>query len=110
MPGTLLYNDLPASFGLPFPQRLIVFQGLFTSRAALASGKSATYNLRKNSTTATPFMTAILDSANQTVRVQDKSESFDGLVDRLYVELITDSSGPGDIGTSTDLFAALALY
>ena len=55
-------------------------------------------------------MTAVLDSANQTVRVQDKSESFDGLVDRLYVELITDSSGPGDIGTSTDLFAALALY
>jgi hypothetical protein len=110
MPGTLLYNDLPGSFGLPFPQRLIVFQGLFTSRAALAAGKSATYNLRKNSTTATPFMTAVLDSANQTVRVQDKSETFDGLVDRLYVELVTASSGPGDIGTTTDLFCALALY
>jgi hypothetical protein len=110
MPGTLLYNDLPTSFGLPFPQRLIVFQAVFTSRAALASGKTATYNLHKNTISGTPFMVATLDSANQTVRVKDKSESFDALNDRLIVELITASSGPGDIGTTTDLFCSLALY
>jgi hypothetical protein len=110
MPGTLLHNDLPGLFGLPFPQRLIIFQGLFTSRVALTGDKTAIYNLKKNSTTATPFMTATLDSATQTVRVQDKSETFNGLVDRLYVELVTASSGPTDIGTTTDLFCALALY
>ena len=106
LPGTLIYNDLPSNFGLPFPQRLVVFQGLFTSRAPLAVGQSAQYHLHKNSNTGTPFMTATLDSANQTIRVQDKSESFNGVVDRLIVELTT----LGNIGTATDLFCALALY
>jgi hypothetical protein len=106
VPGTVIYNDLPTIFGLPFPQRLVIFQGLFTSGNALTGGQSATYNLRKNSTTATPFMTATLNSANETVRVQDKSESFNGIVDRLYVELITS----GSIAQATDLFCSLALY
>ena len=108
MPGTLLHNDLPASFGLPFPQRLIVFQGLFTSRAALTGDKTAIYNLYKNTSNGTPFMTATLNSANQTVRVQDKSETFNGVSDRLIVQLVT--TGTPDIGTTSDLFAALALY
>ena len=106
MPGTLLHNDLAGTFGLPFPQRLIVFQGLFTSRAPLTGGQTAQYHLHKNSTAGTPFMTATLNSANQTVRVQDKSETFNGLTDRLIVELTTS----GGIGNATDLFAALALY
>jgi hypothetical protein len=106
MPGTVLYNDLPTSFGLPFPQRLIVFQGLFTSRVALTGGQTAVYHLHKNTTSGTPFMIATLNSANQTVRVQDKSESFNALNDRLIVELTTS----GGIGNDTDLFCALALY
>ena len=106
MPGTLLHNDLTGTFGLPFPQRLIVFQGLFTSRAALTGGQTAQYHLHKNSTAGTPFMTATLNSANQTIRVQDKSETFNGLTDRLIVELTTS----GGIGNATDLFCALALY
>ena len=106
MPGTVLYNNLPASFGLPFPQRLVVFQGLFTSRVALTGSQTAVYHLHKNTTAGTPFMTATLNSANQTVRVQDKSESFDALTDRLFVELTTS----GGINNHTDLFCALALY
>ena len=106
MPGTVNYNDLPTSFGLPFPQRLIVFQGLFTSRVALTGGQTAVYHLHKNTTAGTSFMTATLNSANQTVRVQDKSESFNPLADRLFVELTTS----GGIGSATDLFCALALY
>jgi hypothetical protein len=106
LPGTLVYNELPASFGLPFPQRLVVFQGLFTSRAALSVGQTVTYNLRKNGTTGPIFMTAVLNSANQTVRIQDKSETFNAVNDRLYVELIT----TGNIGQATELFCALALY
>lgn len=106
MPGTLLHNDLRGTFGLPFPQRLIVFQGLFTSRAPLTGGQTAQYHLHKNSNTGTPFMSATLNSANQTIRVQDKSETFNGLTDRLIVELTTS----GGIGNATDLFAALALY
>lgn len=106
VPGTVIYNELPTTFGLPFPQRLTIFQGLFTSGNALSAGDSAVYNLYKNSTSATPFMTATLNSANQTVRVQDKSESFNGIVDKLIVELTTS----GGIGTKTDLFCALALY
>ena len=106
MPGTLLHNDLTGTFGLPFPQRLIVFQGLFTSRAALTGGQTAVYHLHKNTTAGTPFMIATLNSANQTVRVQDKSESFNAISDRLIIELTTS----GGIGNATDLFAALALY
>ena len=106
MPGTLLHNDLTGTFGLPFPQRLIVFQGLFTSRAPLTGGQTAVYHLHKNTTAGTSFMTATLNSANQTVRVQDKSESFNAITDRLIVELTTS----GGIGSATDLFCALALY
>jgi len=65
-----------------------------------------TYNLHKNTTSGTPFMVATLDSANQTVRVQNKSESFNTINDRLFVELTTS----GGIGSGTDLFCSLALY
>lgn len=106
MPGTLLHNDLTGTFGLPFPQRLIVFQGLFTSRTPLTGGQTAQYHLHKNTTAGAPFMIATLNSANQTVRVQDRSETFNAVSDRLIVELTTS----GNIGNSTDLFCALALY
>jgi hypothetical protein len=51
-------------------------------------------------------MVATLNSANQTVRVQDKSETFNAINDRLIVQLITS----GNISANSDLFCALALY
>ena len=106
VPGTVIYNDLPTTFGLPFPQRVIIFQGVFTSGNALTGIQSATFNLRKNGTTGNIFMTATLNSSTQIARILDKSESFNAFNDRLYIEMITS----GSIAQDTDLFCALALY
>ena len=106
VPGTVIYNDLPTTFGLPFPQRVVIFQGVFTSGNALTGIQSATFNLRKNGTTGNIFMTATLNSSTQIARILDKSESFNAFNDRLYIEMITS----GSIAQDTDLFCALALY
>lgn len=103
-PGSIPFNSLPTTeFGLPFAQAVMVFEGVFRATNALTTGV-ATFTLHKNASSNAAFMTATLDSNNQTVRATTTSEKID-ISDVLVVKLVT----TGSIGQNP-IFAAIATY
>lgn len=103
-PGSIPFNSLPTTeFGLPFGQDVMVFEGVFRATNALTTGV-ATFTLHKNASSNAAFMTATLDSNNQTARVTTTSERI-SLTDTLVVQLVTS----GSIGQNP-LFASIATY
>lgn len=104
-PGSIPFNSLPTTeFGLPFAQTVMIFEGVFRATTALTAGQSAVFTLHKNASSNAAFMTATLDSTNQTIRATTTSERID-LSDVLVVKLVT----TGSIGQNP-LFAAIATY
>jgi hypothetical protein len=104
-PGSIPFNSLPTTeFGLPFAQDTMVFEGVFRATTALTAGQTATFTLHKNASSNAAFITATLDSANQTVRATTTSEKI-STSDVLVVKLVT----AGSIGQNP-LFAAIATY
>jgi hypothetical protein len=104
-PGSIQYNDLETTeFGLPFAQPVMIFEGVFRASTPLTGAGTATFTLHKNASSNSPFMTATLDSTNQTVRANTTSEKID-LSDVLVVKLVTS----GSIGQNP-IFAAIATY
>lgn len=104
-PGSIPFNSLPTTeFGLPFAQPVMIFEGVFRATTALTAGQSAVFTLHKNASSNPAFITATLDSANQTTRASTTSEKL-SLTDVLVVKLVT----TGSIGQNP-LFAAIATY
>jgi hypothetical protein len=103
-PGTVTYGSLSTVVcGVPFSQKVIAFEAIFSAASALTGGDSATFNLYRN-TVGTPFATATLDSSNQTVRVINFSQTFNS-TDKMVCELVT----TGTIGNNP-LAATVAIY
>jgi hypothetical protein len=103
-PGSIPFNSLPTTeFGLPFAQPTMVFEGVFRATTPLTTGV-ATFTLHKNASSNAAFITATLDSNNQTIRATTTSEKID-TTDVLVVKLVTS----GSIGQNP-LFAAIATY
>ena len=105
LPGTASYSSLETTaVGIPFIQKLIIFQ-LFVSAATALSGTSTvTVHLYKN-TVGTPFISGTLNSTTQSIRVTDKSANF-AIGDKLIVQLVTAGSNVGTI----PLFVTTSLY
>lgn len=105
LPGTIPYASLSTTVcGVPFSQKVIAFEAIFTAANALIGGDVATFNLHKNAVSLTPFATATLNSSNQTVRVTNFSQTFIS-TDKLICELVTS----GSIGANP-LSATVAIY
>ncbi len=103
-PGSIPFNSLPTTeFGLPFAQPTMVFEGVFRATTPLTTGV-ATFTLHKNASSTAAFMTATLDSNNQTIRATTTSEKID-TTDVLVVKLVTS----GSIGQNP-ICAAIATY
>lgn len=104
-PGSIPFNSLPTTeFGLPFAQDVMIFEGVFRATSALTAGQSAVFTLHKNASSNAAFITATLNSSNQTVRATTTSEKI-SLADVLVVKLVTS----GSLGQNP-LFAAIATY
>jgi hypothetical protein len=104
-PGSIPFNSLPTTeFGLPFAQAVVVFEGVFRATSPLTGAQSAVFTLHKNASSNAAFITATLDSNNQTIRATTTSEKID-TTDVLVVKLVTS----GSIGQNP-LFAAIATY
>lgn len=104
-PGTIPYSSLESSeFGLPFAQDIMVFEGVFRASSALTGSQSAVFTLHKNASSNAAFITATLNSANQTVRVTTSSEKI-STSDVLVVKLVTANS----VGQNP-IFASVATY
>ena len=96
LPGTSTYaNLLSTVFGTQFAQRGIVYEMKFAAGSPLAGGDSFVLNLYKN-TVGTPIATLTLNSANQSVLVNNFSETFSSS-DSLIVQMITS----GTIGNNS---------
>jgi hypothetical protein len=103
-PGSIPFNSLPTTeFGLPFAQPVMIFEGVFRATNPLTTGV-ATFTLHKNASSNPAFITATLDSNNQTTLANTTSEKID-LSDVLVVKLVT----TGSIGQNP-IFAAIATY
>jgi hypothetical protein len=103
-PGSIPYNSLPTTeFGLPFAQPVMVFEGVFRATNPLTTGV-ATFTLHKNASSNAAFITATLDSNNQTVVSDTTSEKID-VSDVLVVKLVT----TGSIGQNP-IFASIGTY
>jgi hypothetical protein len=103
-PGTIVYNSLSTTeFGLPFAQPIMVFEAVFRATSPLTTGV-ATVTLHKNASSNAAFMTATLDSNNQTFLANTTSEKI-SLSDVLVVKLVTS----GSIGQNP-IFVAVATY
>lgn len=104
-PGSIPYSDLESTeFGLPFAQPVMIFEGVFRASTPIVGPGTAVFTLHKNASSNTPFMTATLNSANQTVRLTNTSEKIDSN-DVLVVKLVT----TGSIGQNP-IFASIATY
>lgn len=104
-PGTIPYSSLETTeFGLPFAQPIMVFEGVFRASTPMTGAQSAVFTLHKNASSNAAFITATLDSNNQTVRATTTSEKID-ITDVLVVKLVTS----GSIGQN-QMFAAIATY
>ena len=103
-PGTIVYNSLSTTeFGLPFAQPVMVFEGVFRATTPLTTGV-ATFTLHKNASSNAAFMTATLDSNNQTFLANTTSEKID-LSGVLVAKLVTS----GSIGQNP-IFASIGTY
>ena len=104
-PGSIPYSSLESGeFGLPFAQAVMIFEGVFRATTPLTGTQSAVFTLHKNASSNAAFITATLDSNNQTIRATTTSEKID-TTDVLVVKLVTS----GSIGQNP-LFAAIATY
>jgi hypothetical protein len=102
--GTIGYSSLSSTVcGIPFSQKVIAFEAIFSAAVPLTGSHVATFNLYRN-TVGTPFATATLNSSNQTVRVTNFSQTFVS-TDKMVCELET----LGSIGVNP-LAATVAIY
>jgi hypothetical protein len=104
--GTTDYGTLSTILcGIPFSQKVIAFEAIFSASNALAGGDSAIFNLYRNTVSAgTLFATATLNSSNQVVRLTSFSQTFIS-TDKMVCQLVT-SGGIGD----NPLAATVAIY
>ncbi len=108
-PGTSVANFANSVIGIPFPQKLIVFDGVVSSTITIPAGVTVTVDLYKSSspnTLGTSFKTAVLDSANQNVVVNNFSSTFNTTE---YFQARCVVAG-GNLTAGTNICIAIGLY
>ncbi len=108
-PGTSVANFANLVVGIPFPQKLIVFDGVVSSTVAIPAGVTVTVDLYKSSTPnvlGTSFKTAVLNSANQNVVINGFASTF---ATNEYFQARCVITG-GDLTAGTNICIAIGLY
>lgn len=108
-PGTSVANFASNVVGIPFGQKVIVFDGVVSSTIAIPAGVTATVGLYKSTTPnvlGTLFKSATLNSANQNVVINNFATTFE-VTD--YFQARCDISG-GSLTAGTNVCIAIGLY
>jgi len=108
-PGTSLANFSSNVVGIPFPQKLIVFDGVISSTVAIPVGVTITVTLYKSSSPSvlgTSFKSAVLNSSNQNVTINQFSTTFD-TTEYFQAECVI--SG-GSLTAGTNICISIGLY
>ena len=97
VPGTVNHGDLPSTpFNITFDQTIVPYYGVFKAQNALTGINTAVFNVYKNSTSNTPFMTATLNSTTSNVIVNNKSATIT-TADSIIVSVTTTNIGTGNV-------------
>jgi hypothetical protein len=108
-PGTSVANFANLVIGIPFPQKLIVFDGVVSSTVAIPVGVTVTVDLYKSaspSVLGTSFKTAVLNSATQNLVINNFATTFDT---NEYFQARCVVSG-GSLTAGTNICIAIGLY
>ena len=105
LPGTSTYAGLQTTpIGIPFLQKVIVFQLLVSATSVLPTGAIITVNLYKN-TVGTPFISGVINNGTRTVRSLSTSANFT-TSDVIIVEFVTTGNSVGTI----PIFVSCSIY
>ena len=108
-PGTSVANFANLVVGIPFPQKLIIFDGVVSSTVAIPVGVTVTVDLYKSSSPSvlgTSFKTAVLNSSTQNVVINNFATTFD-TTDYFQARCVV--SG-GNLTAGTNICIAIGLY
>lgn len=108
-PGTSIANFASVVVGIPFPQRVIVFDGVVSSTIAIPVGVTVTVNIYKSSTPnvlGTSFKSAVLNSSTQNVIINNFASTFNT---NEYFQARCVISG-GSLTAGTNICIAIGLY
>jgi hypothetical protein len=108
-PGTSVANFANLVVGIPFPQKLIVFDGVVSSTVAIPVGVTVTVNMYKSSTPnvlGTSFKQAVLNSSTQNLVINNFATTFDTTE---YFQARCVISG-GNLTAGTNICIAIGLY
>jgi hypothetical protein len=95
--------------GIPFPQKLIVFDGVVSSTVVIPVGVTVTVNMYKSSTPnvlGTSFKQAVLNSSTQNLVINNFATTFDT---NEYFQARCVISG-GNLTAGTNICIAIGLY
>ena len=108
-PGTSIANFASLVVGIPFPQRVIVFDGVISSTVAIPVGVTVTVGLYKSSTPnvlGTLFKSAVLNSTTQNLTINNFATTFDPTE---YFQARCVIAG-GPLTAGTNICIAIGLY
>lgn len=108
-PGTSVANFASLVVGIPFPQRVIVFDGVISSTVAIPAGVTVTVGLYKSTSPnvlGTLFKSAVLNSTTQNVTIDNFATTFE-LTDYFQSRCVI--SG-GSLTAGTNICIAIGLY
>jgi hypothetical protein len=108
-PGTSLANFSSNIVGIPFPQRVIIFDGVVSSTVAIPAGRDVIVTLYKSTTPdvlGTSFKSATLNSTNQNVIINNFASTFET---SNYFQARCDISG-GSLTAGTNICIAIGLF
>jgi hypothetical protein len=108
-PGTSVANFASLVVGIPFAQRVVIFDGVISSTVAIPVGVTVTVGLYKSSTPnvlGTLFKSAILNSSTQNVVINNFATTFETSE---YFQARCVISG-GSLIAGTNICIAIGLY
>jgi hypothetical protein len=108
-PGTSVANFASLVVGIPFAQRVIVFDGVISSTVAIPVGVTVTVNLYKSATPnvlGTSFKSATLNSSTQNVVINNFATTFETTD---YFQASCNISG-GNLTAGTNICIAIGIY
>lgn len=108
-PGTSVANFSSLVVGIPFAQRVVIFDGVISSTVAIPAGVTVTVDLYKSSTPnvlGTSFKTAVLNSSTQNVVINNFATTFQ-ITEYFQARCVI--SG-GSLTAGTNICIAIGLY
>jgi hypothetical protein len=109
-PGTECANFCSGIVGIPFPQKLIVFEGMVSSSIAITGSQVVTVSFLKSSSSGvagTSFGSVVLNSTKQIDRLIGISSTFNALTDFLQIRAVVSGA---NLTAGCDIICSVVVY